>query len=381
MAENNKLRVVMVTPAFPLQDAPVNGGVEGVSLYLSLALAEIPEIDLQVIMPMAPPGAGGLKQIYGLKVHFLEQNNTGARFIFAANPKPTQQLIQELSPHIIHFQDLPTWAMRCALPNIVTLHGITERDALYRGSPITSRFRYWVIRLIENRARRRSKNLIVINPYVYKFLGSRKSQQVWNIPNPVAEGFFSTQYHPEVGRIFSACHMIPLKNIHTLIKAFSQLATCDPRLELRLAGSGQDSSYGQQCRGLAGALGLNQRIKFLGLQSQECIREELSRADCFALCSYQENAPLSISEAMAVGVPVVASRVGGIPWMVADGITGALVDAMDAADIARGLKQVLFSKDQARMAAAARHSARALYDPSEVANKTLDAYSFILGAQ
>jgi glycosyltransferase involved in cell wall biosynthesis len=175
--------------------------------------------------------------------------------------------------------------------------------------------------------------------------------------------------------------MIPRKNIHTLIKAFSQVAAYDPRLKLRLAGYSQDSDYGQQCHSLVNALGLNDRVKFLGLLSPECVREELSKSACFALCSFQETAPLSISEAMAVGVPVVASRVGGIPWMVANGSTGVLVDAMDAEDMARGLRQILFSEDYTQMEMAARQTARTLYFPSEVAKKTLDAYQYILAHQ
>jgi glycosyltransferase involved in cell wall biosynthesis len=381
MVNKGKIRVAMVVPAFPLPEVGVNGGIQGVSLYLSQALTEMPEVDLQVIMPMALPGDGGLRQIYGLQVHFLEQKRAGDRYIYSADLSKMQRLIKDLSPDIVHFQGLTTWANQCPFPNIVTIHGIAERDVLYRGSLINSRLKFLIIWLIEGRARRKARNLIVINPYVYRFLGSRRTQQVWDIPNPVSREFFTIDHQPEFGRIFSASHMIPLKNIIALIKAFAQIADSDPRLELRLAGSGQDNDYGQECRSLVNALGLNDRVKFLGLLPLQSIREELSRAACFALCSYQENAPLSISEAMAAGVPVIASRAGGIPWMVTDGLTGVLVNVAETIEIARSLKQVLFSDDCIRMGNAARQTARKQFYPAEVAKRTLDAYQFILNHQ
>ena len=65
MVNKGKIRVAMVVPAFPLPEVGVNGGIQGVSLYLSQALTEMPEVDLQVIMPMALPGAAGTESIAG----------------------------------------------------------------------------------------------------------------------------------------------------------------------------------------------------------------------------------------------------------------------------------------------------------------------------
>jgi glycosyltransferase involved in cell wall biosynthesis len=377
MITSRKLRVAMVAQSFPLQEGRVNGGTQGVTLYLSQALAEIPDIDLHVIVPLAPPGTSEFKKIYGLQIHILERKKAETRIVSFVDLREMFRLIEELSADIVHFHGLPRWANQCRLPNVVTIHGISERDVLYRGSFLTSRIKYLLLRFIEGTARRKSRNVIVINPYVYKFLGSQRNQRVWDIPNPVSKEFFTISRHPIEGRIFSASHITPLKNIHSLIRAFSQIASNDSRVELILAGSHLDSDYGRECRSLVNTLGLTERIKFLGLLSLERIREELSQAACFTLCSLQETAPLSISEAMAAGLPVVASRVGGIPWMVEDGLTGILVDAMDIEDIARGLKRVLFSNVSIQMGIMAKQKAKAFYPP-EVAKKTLDVYKEIL---
>ncbi len=378
MSIKRKIRVAMVTPSFPTQEGEVRGGVEGVSLYLSQALAEIPEIDLHVIVPLASPGCVGQKEIYGLQVHLLEHKSSKTKVVSLIDIGEMLQVIKSLNADIVHFQGLPTWANQCSLPHVVTIHGISERDVLYKGSFISSRIKYIILRFIEGRARRKSRNVISINPYVRKFLGSPRNQRVWDIANPVSKEFFTISHQPLAGRIFSASCMIQRKNIHGLIRAFSQIADDHPNVELRLAGSDQESDYGCSCRSLVNTLGLNERVKFLGILSVEQIREELSLAACFALCSFQETAPLSISEAMAVGVPVVASNVCGVPWMVEDVLTGILIDPMKVENIAQGLSQVLFSNIGAKMESAAKKNAKDLFFPAEVARKTFDAYMNII---
>ena len=103
-------------------------------------------------------------------------------------------------------------------------------------------------------------------------------------------------------------------------------------------------------------------------------RRKLSAAALFATCSLQENAPLSISEAMAAGVPVLATAVGGIPWMVTDGVTGRLMQAGDASGAAKRIVEMLTLDDLERMSVAARQRAEHCYRASEVARQTVAVY-------
>ena len=373
-----KLRVVMVAPTFPLEEGRVNGGVQGASLYICRALAQIEAIDLHVVRPFAPQGTAGLKQLYGLRVHFVEASKNLSPAFDRKDIRKTFQLIKQLVPHIVHVQGLPVWANESPFPGVVTIHGISEKDVLYQGPWLVSRLKFLFLWLREGSARRNAHNVIAINPYVYQFLGSPQKQRVWDIANPVADDFFAVNRRPIPGRIFSASNMIPLKNLKRLIEAFSQVAKADPRAELRLAGSAQESKYGQECRMLVDSLGLTNRVRFLGLLSLERMQEELALAGCFALCSKQENAPLSVSEAMAAGVPVVASRICGLPWMVEDGETGMLVDPMNITNIAQSLSQVLLPENVERMGLAAKQRAADLFSPSIIAQKTFDVYREIL---
>jgi len=372
------IRVVMVTPNFSLVEGGVNGGTQGVSLYLCRALANIQDVDLHVICPLDSNHTQGFRNIHGLNVHVLGKCIGIPGLFDEFDRMKTISLVNKLSPHVVHFQTLPSWANKCPIPSVVTIHGIRELDVLYSNSFAISRIKFLILSFQESRARKKVKNVIANSSYVHSFLSRKGTQQVWNIPNPVAEDFFNIQRAPVSGRIFSASHMTHIKNVRSLIEAFAVVANTYPQAELRLAGSHQESFYGHQCRLLVDNLGLSDRVKFLGLLPVVELKEELSRAACFALCSYQENAPLSISEAMAAGVPIVASRVGGIPWMLNEGQSGILINSKNVHDISHGLLVALSNPRNESLGIQAKKRAEQLFKPDVVANQTLNVYLEII---
>lgn len=101
------------------------------------------------------------------------------------------------------------------------------------------------------------------------------------------------------------------------------------------------------------SLGLGERVRFLGHRRD--VPALLAIADLFVLPSLYEGLPLSVLEAMAVGVPVVATAIGGTDEIVRDGETGTLVAARDPIALAAGIRSVLADRPRAaRLAQAAR---------------------------
>jgi glycosyltransferase involved in cell wall biosynthesis len=112
----------------------------------------------------------------------------------------------------------------------------------------------------------------------------------------------------------------PEKDIATLLRAAALVARAEPGFRLEIAGNGPCLLELQQ---LAGELGLGERVRFLG--EVRDVPGLLARASLFVLSSLTEGISLTLLEAMARGLPVVATRVGGNPEVVADGETGLLV--------------------------------------------------------
>lgn len=123
-----------------------------------------------------------------------------------------------------------------------------------------------------------------------------------------------------------------------LLRTFARLRSKHSKLSLRLVGDGPDRSGLEE---LARELGVSDAVSFVGRLPEEEALGEIARADLLVLPSFMEGLPIVLMEAMAVGVPVVASRVAGIPELVEDGQTGLLFDPSNWDDLAVCIERFL----------------------------------------
>ena len=131
-----------------------------------------------------------------------------------------------------------------------------------------------------------------------------------------------------------------------------------PKAQLTIVGDGPDRA---QLEGRAAASPGRERITFLGALPRAEALAVLARADACVISSAWENFPHAAVEALAVGVPVVATAVGGVPEIVRDGENGLLVPAGSAGDLAVALQRVVDEPGlRARLAQAARRSVEPL---------------------
>ncbi len=130
-------------------------------------------------------------------------------------------------------------------------------------------------------------------------------------------------------RVGMIARMSPPKDYPLLLTAAAQLCKANREIEFLFAGDGPDRL---QLQSMAKQLGLTNHIRFLGQCSD--VASLLSMLDICVLVSNSESAPNSVTESMAAGVPVIATRVGGIPEIISDGETGLLVDPGDATQLA-----------------------------------------------
>jgi glycosyltransferase involved in cell wall biosynthesis len=127
----------------------------------------------------------------------------------------------------------------------------------------------------------------------------------------------------------------PEKGQAGLLEAFASVRTKHPKASLVLAGDGPDRT---NLGAIAKDLGIGDAVTFVGRLTEEDALAEIARSDVLVLPSFMEGLPIVLMEAMAIGVPVIASRIAGIPELVEDGKTGLLftpsnweelVDCMD----------------------------------------------------
>lgn len=158
------------------------------------------------------------------------------------------------------------------------------------------------------------------------------------IPNGVdLERFKNLERKPHQGFVvITVARLEKVKGIEYLIGAFARLSLLG-RLSLVIIGDGSERKNLEK---LTEKLGLKDRVEFLGEIHNRKILEPLSKADCFVLPSLKEGFGIVILEAMAAGVPVIASKVGGIMDIIEDGKTGLLVEPGNSEDIAKAIYEI-----------------------------------------
>ena len=139
--------------------------------------------------------------------------------------------------------------------------------------------------------------------------------------------------HLVVTRNLEAIYDIP-----TALRAFATVHKSFPLARLSVAGDGPEL---QRLTATVDALGITAAVRFTGPLDREQIATLYREADILVNPSRVDNMPNSVLEALACGLPVVSTRVGGVPYLVRDGVSALLVDAGDAEAMAEAVLRIL----------------------------------------
>jgi N-acetyl-alpha-D-glucosaminyl L-malate synthase BshA len=265
---------------------------------------------------------------------------------------------------------------RASMPIVTTLHGtdvtIVGREPEYR------RIVEYALRLSDG-ITAVSRSLADETTAAFEF-----AKPIEVIPNFVAPELYRPADEDAVRHCVSSegeavlvhvSNMRPVKNVPDVVRIFARVAAAVPA-RLVLVGDGPELS---EARRLAKELGVADRVKYLGETPD--VARVLSCADVFLLPSSQESFGLSALEAMACGVPVVASRVGGIPEVVVDDSTGLLYEVGDVEGMAAGALAILADAPRrVRMRSAARDRVAATFTTDRVVPLYERHYERVLAA-
>jgi len=172
--------------------------------------------------------------------------------------------------------------------------------------------------------------------------------------------------------------LIPIKGVIYLVKAMAEVVQRHPNSLLLLVGQGDERGEEEiKIREKVESLGLEDRVRFLGWRSD--VDAIMGCFDIFILPSLNEGMGRVLVEAMAAGLPIVASRVGGIPDLVTHGENGLLVPPADAGALERAISDLLSDKaKRKRMGETGKRICRP-YNVEAMVEKIDNLYSRLLG--
>ncbi|MEJ6121144.1 glycosyltransferase family 4 protein [Vibrio sp. 2-Bac 85] len=375
----NVIKLAFVTQ-FPVDSNRPLGGVEAVSVNLVRSLSAYSNLNIDVLTLCSSVTAVVIENWGKVKIHRLPKP-TGSELITAIgkSKRLVESYIQQLKPDLIHAHD--TYGIMVQdinIPKAFTVHGFIYGDTLFsQGKFKWLRSKIW--EKIEKSSWAKQPNIISISPYVRERVSLVSDAIIYDIDNPISDDFFKLVRDEKPRIIFTSAVICPRKNTLQLVKAVKLLVDKGTEVELRIAGSVGDEQYMQEMLDFIRKNNLDKHVQLLGRISTSEVMQELIHASIYALASLEENSPMGIEEAMAVGVPVVTSNRCGMPYMVKNGETGFLINPFDEKDIAAKCERILSNPELAKkMQEKSRQLALDLYHSDQVAARTVAVYHEVL---
>lgn len=334
---------------------------------------------LRILHCLETVGSGGVEQLKLIKARRLDKSRYEQLLIctqalgalpsqFAAAGCPVHEIgvfrgifdreryaralavVRDFRPHIIHgavYEGVAVAALAGRWAGVPVILGEETSD------PVNRR---WSGHLLYRGLAALTHHMVAVSPAVHDYLLSGiklPSNKVTLVNNGVAEPAGATaeqkrHVREELGIqpgdfIIGSCGRLldEHKRFSDLIPAFARVRQQFPNAKLLIVGEGPDEAM---LRGLASQLGVSDHVLFAGYQGDT--RPYYEIMDIFALASAHEAFGLVLVEAMFAGLPVVATRVGGIPTVVKQGETGFLVEPKAPAELAKRLLDLISNPSQ-----------------------------------
>jgi glycosyltransferase involved in cell wall biosynthesis len=369
------MRVMMIAP-FPRRADRIDGGVAAATMYLCQALVARPDVELVGVRVAPGRGNHAEDDALGWSVADLPLGRMALTSLFRPQRQRLRELICRHRPHVVHAQgaDLAgLLAVKCGLPAVVTAHGMLAECARLQSDPINRLRATLAAAVTERPTIRRARDLIAISPYVARHYENEISGRIHDLPNAIGPAFFEVERRPERGRYLYAGRIANGKGLPELVRAAARNPSCVSQLVL--AGATPDRRYEAWLREEIASLNLSDRVHFAGLLTEAELLREFAKAEALVLPSHQETAPMVVQQAMAAGLAVVATHVGGVPHQISHEDSGLLFQPGDEDALAALLGRFGSERElAARLGEAAKLTALSRFRAAAIAAGTVDVY-------
>lgn len=372
----------------PVDITQIRGGVDSAVINLLTGLSEF-NISMQVIcFPADLKAEISTKFSKNISIHYLPAGtvkNTLYNYLVYGRRK-IKITINSFKPDIIHVQGTGPQLMLLKHKDytniIVTQHGIMKEEKKYQIG-LKNNVKFGFKSIVESIYLIKIKNLIFISKYNKNLLHHNQIEiltNTENIPNPINSHFFDVQSDTQrLNRIIFIGAINKRKGLINLLKAINSLKRKNIIYHLDVIGGYTNNSYKDLIDKYLSTNSIDSNIKFHGWQSQKYIRKMMAANTIFVLPSYQETLPVSIAEAMAAGLVVVANDTGGISEMLADNKTGFIYRNNNIEELSNILEKLHNNKKLIQLISKnAKLQAKQIYSPNNVARFTFDFYKKVL---
>ncbi len=345
------MKLVMLGP-YPIDNNTdsIKGGVQAVLVNMVKGLSRFRDLDIHIVTASHDIDRDADFKSNGLNIHAVPADKRfGNVTLYLRTRKRLSEKIDQIRPDLVHTHMFGYYTLS-ALDSgykglIVNTHGIPDRDWKISGS-IMDIIRKNLQYCIYKKCMKRVRDVIVNGSYVKNCLTGLKGKNIYELNNPISEAFFETdETLEEELRLLFVGNISEEKGMMTILRALKTLKGSFDGIKLMVAGQAKEHSFYSKSVRFIEENGLGGSVHFLGHLNEGELKEEYAKASIFTFPSKQDVAPLALLQAMAAGKAIVTTRVGGIPYIVDDGVNGFLVDKEDFVSLAD--RVALFIKDSA----------------------------------
>ena len=360
------LDIVVVGP-FPADESIIRGGVQASVYGLSMTLAGRDDVRSLIVMSTPIDRKSQSKTIAGARLKVVHLD-VPWRFM-SSSVLHLRRIVSEaraLKNPVFHIHGTGLLSAALCLtlslkrlPYVFTLHGLAEKETLdqfHRNRSTRNFVEYVYFRFLERLLLRIAPRIIVDTAYVAEAVPRKR--HVYVIPQGIFVDESAQARIPGEKRdmILSVGAFAPRKGHHLLLEAFKTVRARHSTTELVIVGAVQDQGYFDRLTQRVAELGLTGAVSLHPDAAREKIVALLTQANLFALHSQEESQGIALCEAIAAGLPVVATDVGGIPYVVTHGVDGLLVSFGDITGFSDALNELL--GDDSRRADMSAHARR-----------------------
>lgn len=378
------MKICIISPKFPLPEVSSYSGPDNVVFnFLQSVAQNHHELSINVVTIL-----DGIKHqtshklFHNVNITYLPAIKILPRSL--TDPYVIKKYLKNRKYDLVHahYPIALLFILNIDTPTILTLHGIISKEKQFEKNPFVKILYHDYNNYMIRRILSKVNAFVAISPYVLSQLKNsgiyENINKIYQINNSVNFKLFNIKNELDSNLIFYPAVIRSLKNQHGALEVIELLKNKIDSFKFIFAGS-CDKPYLDQMIDEIESNNLKDYVYYAGILNQQEMHEYYSKASIVLLLSYQETQPMAILEAMASGIPVIASNLESTSYIIDHGFDGYLVNPDDYETISKYITELL--KDKKRrllMGSRAKEKAIKYYNPHFIAETTIEMYKSLI---